>query len=277
MGNEFFGRSISIVLVIFAAIISAGCNDLEVQSKWKSQDIVIDGKNTDWKGGIYIKDANASLSVCNDEGNLYLCLISSDRDLPRKIMGAGLNIWFKSNIDGSKLGIRFPIGMMDADRPQFVEKEMPEGERPDPKKMEEKMFGGQDEYEILNKDNKVEGRFPFDEKSGIMARVGQFQGRFVYEMKVPISKDKRLANSLLADTSSVINIEVETGQMSFPDMREKKGGDGGMRGGDHMTGQEGMPSDGGGQMRGGMPPMHGSQSDKQLKMSINVKLSSKDI
>jgi hypothetical protein len=197
--------------------------------------------------------------------------------LPRKILGAGLNIWFKSNIDKSKLGIRFPIGMMDADRPQFVENEMPEGERPDPKKMEEKMFGGQDEYEILNKDNKVEGRFPFDEKSGIMARVGQFQGRFVYEMKVPISKDKKLANSILADTSSVINIEVETGQMNFPDMGGKKGEEG-MKGGDHIAGQDGMPPNGGGgQMRGGMPPMHGGQSDKQLKMSINVKLSSKDI
>jgi hypothetical protein len=74
-------------------------------------DIVIDGRQSDWDGSLYLlKKANVMVGARNDSENLYICFVTNDQAAQREIMRNGLTVWFDpSGGSSERYGIKFPL------------------------------------------------------------------------------------------------------------------------------------------------------------------------
>ncbi|MDP4175665.1 MAG: hypothetical protein Q8933_16940 [Bacteroidota bacterium] len=289
---------IALYNLAFLLILISGCGGLEIKSLWKDHDIKIDGKDDDWKNGTYIKDANCSFYACNDQNALYICIVSTDRALARRAMIQGLTVWVESDKEDNKFGIHYPLGRIGGDKPssdqtQEFSQSRASGnhsdEEMDNRKTgnpfdEEKMFANANEYEILNKSSNVEGRYSLTEDNGIKVKAGSFQGRFVYELKIPIVPKYGSLNSIAADTTSNIKLSFESGQFDMSKIRRARGGGkerANPENGSEEGASENMPSMGrrgngmGGHGNRGQGQFGEGQSSNQFKLDVHITLSSR--
>ena len=246
------------LLPLFAALIFTfvGCGDTELTSKWRNQNITIDGNDNDWGNSLVMMDKlNALVGVQNDNNNLYLCLVTSNNDLQMKILRMGLTVWIdRTGSDDKKFGIRFPLGFrgMNAGDFQRDRSNMQEGERPNQDEIKERIINNQREMEVVGPDNEAI-RVNLSELHGIQLKIGMKEGRMVYEMQIPLSFKNGANYAINADTGSTISVGLETG--TFEARRNNRsegfssGGDGG--GFQPPEGGEGGDDFGGGGMRGG--------------------------
>jgi hypothetical protein len=108
-----------LLFLLFIVITFAGCGDEEINSKWRTQDITIDGNDSDWGNSlIYYDDIKALVGAQNDKDYLYLCFVTSDQQLESKILKGGVTVWFDNKGDNDKkFGIRFPIPAKNMNKP----------------------------------------------------------------------------------------------------------------------------------------------------------------
>ena len=252
-----------ILLLLLPIIFSVtGCGDTQLNSKWRTQNLIIDGKDIDWGNSlIYNDDLKALVGVENDNKFLYLCLVTNDQELEAKILRMGLTVWFdRTASDDKDFGIKFPIGRGRVDRTAM--REMmgnPGGQRPDPEKMRKMIVKNENEIEIIGKNNDI-NRMPITELKGVELKLGLKGGRLVYEMKIPLSHKGGFSYALNADTGNTIRVGLETGSFQrksngengFKRPERGEGGFGPSAGGDGDNyGGEGMERGEGGRERGG--------------------------
>jgi hypothetical protein len=261
-------RLIILLVIVIIAVLITGCNDIELNSKWKNQDIIIDGINTEWQGGYYIKEASTSINIYNDAEYIYIGVISSDRQLPMKIFGNGMIVWFDPNNNKDKiLGIHFPIGMTNSEIP------LKPGEIGDnEEKMKEIFAKTLNEYEIIRKNKEVETRLSTLGGKGIQLKISNEQNKFLYEMKIPLKQNNENLYAIDADTSKTISIGFETAEMDFDKMKERIGDENGPPGVSSGIPPSGGIPGGGGMPGGGQPGR--KEMSKPLKVWLSVKLSS---
>ncbi len=271
----------TIIVVSLLTTFCIGCNEINITSKWRTQNISIDGKNTEWKSGNYIKDANVLVNVCNDEKFIYLSLTTNDRNLPMTIMRDGLTIWFDSEgKDNKSFGIRFPAGKENREMPADIGEFDPTKDKNKQMQMPKMGFN---EFEILNEEGEVEAILSTLENKDIQIKMSDPQEKFFFEMKVPLKATDDFLYAINADTSKIISIGFETAEKDLSKMKGQM--DGGGRGTPPDGGGGGTPPSGGGMPPGGggggMPPGGGqgksSDSSTQLKFWLNVQLSSKTV
>jgi hypothetical protein len=258
---------------ILTAFLFLACNEITIDSKWRTQNISIDGINNDWKSGTYIKDANVLVNVCNDENFVYLSLTTNDRNLPMKIMRDGLIVWFDPQGKSDKtFGIHFPVGMKKGEGSENIEAFDPtknmNGQIPMPK-IEFNQF------EILNEKGESEAIFSSVESKNIQIKMSNPNEKFFYEMKVPLKASEDFLYAINADTSKMISIGFEIPESEMKEMRGPKSG--GMPEGGSMPGGDGGRPGGNMPPGGGMPPNaqgKGPDSSAKLDLWINVQLSS---
>jgi hypothetical protein len=104
---------IPLCMMFVSALQFIGCSSaVQLTSAWKRTDIIIDGKQNDWQGDLYdLKKAKVTIGVRNDEKNLYLCFISTDKNVQRQIMSGGFTVWFDpTGGTDETYGIQFPVG-----------------------------------------------------------------------------------------------------------------------------------------------------------------------
>lgn len=109
MGNF---KSISILLL--ATLIFTSCGrTTKLTSQRSDNTITIDGDRLDWAGKVVnVEDNYVRMGAVNDDENLYLSLIVSNRALGGMIMNKGLVFWIgKANEEKRQNGFRYPIGM----------------------------------------------------------------------------------------------------------------------------------------------------------------------
>lgn len=248
----------SLLVPLFAALIFifAGCGDTDLNSKWRTQNITIDGNDSDWGNSLMMVDKlNALVGVQNDNDNLYLCFVTSDNDLQMKILRMGLTVWLdRTGSDDKKFGIRFPIGMSGMNPANFQRDRMnmQTGERPNQDEMKQRIVNNQRELEMVGPDNEVT-RVNLSELKGMQLKIGLKDNRMVYEMKIPLSLKNGANYAIRADTGSTISVGLETGTF---EPRKNSGGEGFNGGGEGggfqpPEGGEGGDDFGGGGMRGG--------------------------
>jgi hypothetical protein len=298
-----------LLFLLFFVITFAGCGDQEINSKWRAQNITIDGNDSDWGSSlVYYEDINSLVGVQNDNDYLYLCLVTTDQQIQRKIFAMGLTIWFdNSGSNDKKFGIRFPLMMKDMGKNSFMPgDEQAEGRRrnpddgregpgdnqqpggpPDQGKMSEMFLKNKTEIEVVDSKNEAT-RVPISSLNGVELKMGVKDYRMVYELKIPIAMKKGFSYALGANTKSIISVGIETGTIEVK--RNKalgdkpgEGGDespsgegisGGMGGGDEMGGGEGGMR-GGGRGRGGRGGAGFNRSTGQaLKFWAEIKLNS---
>ena len=254
--------------VIFSLL---GCGDTIINSKWRTQNLIIDGKENDWGNSLtYIDDLKALVGIENDDKYLYLCLVTNDQDLESKVLRMGLTVWFDNTAGDEKdFGIRFPIGRGGVNR-EAMRKEMEgsESQRPNPEKMREMLIKNEYEAEIVGKNNDV-NRLPITELKGIELKLGLSNSRLVYEIKIPLSHKGGFNYALSADTNSTISIGLETGSFKRnPNnenrFRQPEGGEGGF---DSPNGEGRGDNFGGerGERRGGFGERHGEFNNSSLE------------
>jgi hypothetical protein len=241
-------RSISsfaaICILILVSTIVDGCSSTaELSSSWNNNKIVVDGNADDWGGHFfYLKDSHVSLGLRNDQDFLYLCLMSSEGQFRRQMMGLGLTVWLEPE-GGKKWGIHYPIGFVGQGiRPSFNREEA-EGERDTAP-----LFGQSlQNLEILGSGDEDRQQFSALETPGISVKVGNSQGSAVYELRVPLRTSSDHPYAVGAAEGSSVKLALETGKLESENRRGEMS-DGGREGGGRGGGWRGG---GGGRGRGG--------------------------
>ena len=225
---------------------------------------------------MYAAKAKVSLTLINDNHNMYIRLHSRDRQVHPHVLGMGFTVWFDP--DGSKnktFGIHFPIGMQDMKGMPMMARGRAgdQGER-----LQKMLEESTDELEILASSEEEIYRTSLTEAKthGIDVKMGFSKGNLIYEIKVPLIQDEEHLcaigiNTTEADAGTVIGIGFETPELHMEEMRKKM-----EEGGIGMPG-EGQPPDGGrmsGGMRGGGPP-GGRGKPERLNLWTKVQLASK--
>lgn len=216
-------------------VLLAACGNEELKSRWRTDEITVDGLNRDWADKlIYNKDNDIAIGIVNDETDLYINISSTNRAMFQKIVRGGFTVWFNSKGNKDKtIGIRYPTGMNGA-APPFPERLEGYGnnEYPDERPIERfRMRGG--EFEIIIDKEDMEFRIPIDNEVGIEVSYAFYEGMFVYELKLPLNESKNSPYAAGAGESELIGIGFETEKMENRSRmnRMNRGGFSGGRGG----------------------------------------------
>ena len=259
--NEYrikFWISIGLI-VLFAA-----CGNKQLESKWRTDEITVDGSNRDWADNlVYNRDNDIAIGIVNDETDLYISISSTDRAMIQKIISGGFTVWFNTKGNKDKtIGIRYPIGTLGA-APRLPESLKGHRNKNYPDEQPMESFRKRwEEFEIIKDEENISLRIPIDNEVGIEVRNSFYEGMFVYELKIPLYKEQDSPYALEAGESKIIGIGFETGKMENKNRmnRMNRRGISGGRGG--------RGSRGGGRMNAGNFP----RTMEPLRYWIKVEL-----
>jgi hypothetical protein len=298
--------TVLLLFMLFIVIYFAGCGDTELNSKWRTQNITIDGNDSDWSNSlVFYNEINSLVGVQNDRDYLYLCLVTSDQQLERKIFTTGITIWFDNTDKGDKkFGIRYPLMAKNMNRDAFENgDDQAEGRRTNPddgretpsdnrlaagfpgrENTEDKFLKNQTEIEVIDANNEST-RYPIAQLKGVQLKMTVKDYRMVYEFRIPIAMKNEYSYAVGAASGSTISVGLETGTQeakrnkNFSDRGAGEGGDDPSQGsGDGMSGGDNYGGQGNGMHSGGRGRSHtGGQvkgaSTQPLNFWADVKLS----
>ncbi|MCK4271778.1 hypothetical protein KAX22_03950, partial [bacterium] len=266
----------SVVLLSVTSLV--GCNGLKLNSNWPDREVVIDGMDGEWSGSMYYIDKKkVAVGLLNDEEYMYLCLATVDFRQVQQIIRSGLTVWFDPQ-GGKKesFGVNFPLGMQfspeNMDRESMPQPMSREGAA-DPEKLWQMFEQSAKEMIIIGPGKEERRRMPVAASREIKVRMGYFEGKLVYELRVPLVQDEKYPQAIGMDVSEPIGVGFETAELDREPMREKMSGGmpsggRGMRGG---GGKGGGGRSGGG--RGGRGS-RGGEAPRRLELWTKVELAS---
>jgi hypothetical protein len=269
------------------------CNGatFRMDSDWRTVEVRIDGSDDEWQYGLaFIQSAGVSLGAFNDAENLYLCLVTTDVSIERRIRMGGLTVWLDAAGKGREtFGIRFPAGRPDGPGgPPGMEGRGPgrmetaEDREARREEMEKAFDAMQSSVEILGPGEKNGRVILLSGAGGLEARIGMENGRFVYELKVPRVRSRVNPVAVAAEKSSVVSARFETrkfeptrggrtGNGEGPGGGPPPEGMGGMERGGFDGGPGGPPSGGmGGGPEGGRRFERGSEKTLQIRVDLKL-------
>jgi hypothetical protein len=250
----------ALISIFLPGIISLNCNNLELQSRWRNRDIIIDGNHTEWEGALkYSEKERATVGIFNDDEYIFLCLLSADQQVLMQAMAAGFTLWFEgSGKKDEKLGIRFPTGGASSPRQGF----RGDRERDNPNRIGE-FLREQSKIEIVLGERREKlGLSELDEYD-LAVKIGQHLGRMVYEIRVPLHGSDKAPYAINARAGKPVKVGFELGKLEMPEMERPPRG-GGM-------GKGGMRP-GGGMGRGGSRGGESQERPPEFKFEVSVEL-----
>lgn len=257
-------------LMVLSVSSFAGCSEPELSSTWKDREITVDGKAGDWKDVVaYIEKTNAAVGLLNDEHHLYVCLTTMDRITASKIVRSGFTVWLDPTGGKKKtLGIRFPLGMQESGDPMKIKESLR-----DPKKFRALFEDLGSEMELLGPEKDQRVRTLRSTVEGIEVSAGYSEGRFVYELKLPLARSAEQPYGIGTDPGGQISLGFETPELDREAMvsqaKGQRGGGGGGGGGKGGMGGGGGGMGGGG--KGGIRP--GGSMPEPFELWTKVALS----
>ncbi len=231
-----FIHVIILFLGLTAAVLLTGCNEVKMQSKWRSKPIALDGSIAGWPESIqyFDEDSKTLFSIVNDADDLYIRIVTRSETSKRLILRKGFTVWIDDpGSTDKKLGIRFPLARQN---------HMP-GSIPDHKPrtgIEEKLADSRYNLAILRGSEGKRQTMPVQQARalGIYTSLNMHQSILVYELKIPIPS---------ASVDKIIGMGFESGK---PDRSSGRGGSRGGKGGGRGGGGHGGGRDKGGQHGG---------------------------
>ena len=211
-----------------------------VDSTWPAGPVAIDASAAEWQGSMtFFPGLEMHLGVRNDDRYLYLCLSSPERRTAQQAMVRGLV--FQLSVKGvDPLRIQFPIGMFEDGQPN----PMTFGQ--DRERMREMLLEKLDSFLLLETGSRKRQRLAVENGLGIEMRTGDEDGRFVFELKLPLVASEGQPYAI-EWSSGKIDLRIDTPDIDREAMRSM----GGMRGGMGGGGMGGGGMGGGGGMRSG--------------------------
>jgi len=277
-GINFLIFSLTIILVV----LISGCNDPEMDSRWRDREIIVDGDDSEWGNYIQHYDEETRIVFCmfNDDNDLYIKLSSPNRTIQGQFIGLGLTVWFDpEGGKDKKFGIHFPIGMQGGAMEMMSGREKSAGTE-DTDQIQKRLEASQQEIELIGPGKNERYTMPVDEAAltGIHVRIGKPKGSIIYELKIPLAFSDEHPYAIGTTADKKIGVGFETGKMNKDMMAERRsktsGGmgrkDSGMSGGGGSMGRRG----GGMAGRGGMPGNGGGLMPEPLDLWAKVTLAS---
>jgi hypothetical protein len=238
-------RAVLLILLLIA-LPTVGCGNVELQSRQKDRDIIIDGGPRDWDGALEpVEDAGFSFGLMNDHEHLYIALVIADQAKQRQIMMGGLILWFDETAKREKhFALKFPIGMVENGmNPMDMTRDK------NPAALRETCLKGLNEFLIAAS----EGSWQMNAVGSLenISIAAGFEGSvMVLEYKVPLAQRGPYGYGVGAGAGSAISLCVESPEIDIVRMRQgMPGRPGGMGGG---SGGRGGGPPGIGVGRGGM-------------------------
>lgn len=218
---------LNVIFIASIIIVVNGCSTThEIVSKWKSDDLVIDGDYSDWQNKLeFIEDEDASVGFQNDKDYLYLCLIVNEPFKAIQMLRAGFIVWFIPDDESKIIGVKFPLGISNIgfDRRERINFEKND-ERGNLKKIIERLFEREKNFEIVDKSKYPLWMYPLENDKGIKIKISEKSNKLVYELQVPISKEQENGFHVPAAIGENLKITFETLELEFPsDRRENMG------------------------------------------------------
>lgn len=264
-----------IMILILVSLSIAGCDQITFESKWIDQEIIVDGKLTEWQDKIVVpKNSHMGIGFMNDEHYLYLTLTTMDRNTIMQVLTRGFTVWIDPK-GGKKhhLGFKYPMNRNMGDFRLLMQNR--EQNSQDFDFFIHELLSGQNEIEITRPGKDQIARLGMHNQTGLNVKPMYENGVFTYEMKIPLKKSVK--NMVAIDTKSgkKIGVGFTTQKLDRPSMDNKRGSrlgsgmsGGGMAGGG-MGHSGGMGGRGGGRSRGSM----GRNIPEEIDIWVEVSLS----
>jgi len=243
-----------------------GCKKTEINSNWKSQNIVIDGDDEEWREvQIFPKGERIALGIINNDSDLYISFRTSDQSAIMQALSRGFTIWFDPK-GGKKetFGVKYPIGVGIQGRRGLM-RNRSQSRTEMENRIKELLFI-QSGIQIMGPEKEQVAQLPLINDKGIMINTSYSKGQFVYELKVPIKKTATHVYAINVDPGSIIGIGFKTGKFDRETMRGKMMSRGGGKPGGGMRPGGGM----GGSGRGGSMGMRGGGMGPQMSESLEI-------
>lgn len=281
----------AILLIVFSSSFSlVYCKTPEVQTKWSSTPVKVDGKMDDWANVpmLYFEDPGVQLGLRNDSVNFYILFRFNNEAWAQAIRMGGLTIWF--DVSGKKkkdTGIRYTGGpsfldfqKMKTSNEGGFEESMTEEQKQKLAEREKNMVMA-DQIVAIGKKGVQVRKLAIDGSDGPAVSFDSSQGKgaCTYEISLPLQTSDISHYGIGAQLGQTVGLGLEWGGVTMPDRKSDKGGrPGGMGGGPPGGGPGGAPPGGmGGGPPGGMgggPPGGSSnnKSSEKQELWITTKL-----
>ena len=226
------------LLLCLSVVLLSGCNEVDIQSHWRSSSIVMDGSRQGWSEDVrYLdKDSQVLVTIMNDKRYLYIRMTTRNETTKRLFLRTGFTLWIDdSGGTNKKFGIQFPLP-----RQSYMPGSMPDYK---PRTgIEDQLEDSRYNLAILHGDGGRRETMPVRqaEEREIFVNLTMEQSHLVYELKAPLDN---------ASDTGIIGVKFESGKLERPSGRGGGGGKGGGRGGGRGGGGRGK----GGQYSGSPP------------------------
>jgi hypothetical protein len=226
------------------AISLAAAPDLTVTSEWKSRDLQVDGRISDWSR-LEVLDKGPAVAAANDADFLYLVISATDPEM-RRTLERGLIVWLDPT-GTKKTDVGFQLPAMTRGR-GFG----PGSDTLDPDASAAKP-ASIDELDVLGP-GQQRHLVPLNASLGVAAASAMDQGAVVFEMKVPLATSAEHLYAVGVAPGKAFALGLFTPELPKPGSGGEERGrgrvGGGMGGGGGRGGGGGY---GGGGRRGGAP------------------------
>lgn len=257
---------VSLVYVILIPLLIQSCSSgPSLISEYKSTEIIIDGKTADWQNQLReFSDQKIWLGFTNDDKFFYMTLVTEDRSKIMQMMRGGFITWFiPASGSENTFGIKYPLSNKFNPREQLQNFNREMFQQGGGIENLVKMFlDKQNEIQIVNSEKYSLSLLPVENKDGIKAKLGYDEGKFVYELQVPLAVHDDYSFQIAALPGDELKVKLETEQIDMDAARGAMGG--GM--------QRGGAQGGGGQGRGNMTGAGRFTPSEPLNYTINLKL-----
>jgi len=249
-------------LVFFISLAITGCSSTLLESRWNEGQTTIDGIGAAWRDTLAaLDDKETFVGVLNDQDDLYVRLVTTNRDFEGQIIRQGLTFWFDRDGGEKKdFGVRFPLGIgSSGERGESWRN----GNEEHAYRREDSIFVPVNDLEILGPDQGEERRLTFAQVKGIDARFHTSRDTLTYTLKVPISSSGYLPYSIGTEPGAVVSVTLESSNVRTGGRSSEGSGEGGGRRGGGFGGRGGYGGGYGG--RGGYGGGGRSVSSGQTK------------
>jgi hypothetical protein len=291
----------SLYALVLVLLLLCGCDQDELTSHWKYDDIRIDGEPQEWQNvSLYqLNEPSAGLALCNDSQFLYLRLTTHDSGLQQQLNTGGLQIWIDPAGGQDKaFGIKIASGRSGMGGPPSAggsmsspgnggpqnDTDMADGGGAMPENEQGPGMAGPPNGEMSGRsqepgelsfefsiDEEVVGDYSAINNSfDLTLAQGEQQGGLIYEIRIPLFGDL-YQGRVLASDAVTIGLETVEAQGMGGQMQGEGGEQGGgeQDGGQGGGGQQGGGQQGGGQQGGGQ---QGGDQQDPLEFWFTVKL-----
>lgn len=201
------------VVLILSLVFIQGCKkDMELESHWHQQDIIVDGDAAEWQDLIWFDGHPVAVGIKNDATDLYLLFSTTDRNTKQTLMRRGFTIWF--NAAGKKkktFGIRYPIGLAKYQQMRSYDPE--EWRINEQERTQMHISGMLTQMEIMGPGSHARNLTRVENPFGISLALTDTTAALIYELKIPLQSQDGHPYHISAEPGSVIRMGLETGSM----------------------------------------------------------------